>query len=103
MKLDRTGIAPESADGALCSRGCPQVVRSANPHAAFERLEAHTQRFGSARGLSAAGNLAVCKICPNQVDQGGTGLARIGRRQRMREDSRLNFVSACGVAEHRPL
>src|SRR5712672_580710 len=46
LKLARTGIAgEESAGGAACSRGCPQILGSANPHAAFERLKAHAQRF----------------------------------------------------------
>src|SRR5277367_4814992 len=45
-----------SAGGAAGSRGRSQIVGSANPDAAFKRLEAHAQRLGPAGGLRAAGN-----------------------------------------------
>ena len=92
-----------SAGGVMRAAGRAQVVRAADPDASFERLEAHPHAFGASHGLRAAGNLTVGEIGLNQIDQGSTGLAGIGRRQRMRENPGLNFVAAGGVAEHRAL
>src|ERR1700722_1592006 len=89
----------ESTGGAACSRRCPQIVRSANPRAPFERLKTHPEDLGPARGLGTAGNLAVGEIRANQIDQGCTGLVGVRRRQRVREDSRLHLIAARGIAE----
>ena len=83
--------------------GGSQVVRTANPDAAFEGLEAHAYPFGPPHSLRPAGNLPVGKIRLNQVDQGGTGLAGIRGRQGMRENARLYLIAPRRIAEHRAL
>src|SRR5258708_31918804 len=77
-----------------------QIVRTANPDAALERLETHAHTFGAPHGLRSAGNLAVREIRLNQVDQRSTRFARIGRRQGMRENARLHLVAPGRIAEN---
>jgi hypothetical protein len=74
-------------------------VRSRYPNAAFEWLEAHSQGFGSARGLRATSYFAVREIGTDQVDQGGAGLARVRRGQRVRENARLNLIAPRRIAD----
>ena len=89
-----------SAGGVMRAAGRAQVVGAADPDASFERLETNAQPLGPARGLSAASNLAIGEISLDQIDQGCAGFTCVSRRQRMREDARLNLVAAGGVAEH---
>jgi hypothetical protein len=89
--------------GVMRSTSRSQVVGAAYPDAALEGLEAHAHALGTAHGLGAAGYLAVRKIRLYQIDQGGTGLARIRRRQRMRENARLNLIARGSIAEHSAL
>src|SRR5580698_6382723 len=100
MKPDPAGIWGESARGAVGFSGGAQVVGSADPHTALERLKANADGFGFARGLGAARDLAVGQIRLDQIDQRGAGFARVRRGQRMREDAGLDLVAASGVAEH---
>ena len=90
----------KSTDGVVCAAGRAQIVRAADPDSPFERLEANPHTFRAAHCLRAAGDLAVGEIRLDQVHQGSAGLARIGRRQGMREYPGLNFIAASGVAEH---
>jgi hypothetical protein len=93
----------KSAGGVMRPAGCAQIVRAADPNASFERLEAHPHAFRTAHGLRTAGNLAVGQIGLDQINQSCTGLAGIGRRQCMRENSRLYLIAASSIAEHRAL
>jgi hypothetical protein len=51
-----------STDGVMCAAGRSQIVRAADPDAAFERLEADAYTFRTPHGLRPAGNLAIGEI-----------------------------------------
>jgi hypothetical protein len=50
--------------------------------------------------LRAARNFTVSKISLNQIDEGSAGFASVRRWQRMRENTRLDFVTPRCIAEY---
>ena len=106
MKLGATGTATGSrllSRVAFHSWRGSQILRTANPQPALERLKANAHRLGPAHGLSSARNFAVGQIRLNQIDQGSPRFARIRRWQRVREDARLNIVAMRRIADYGPL
>src|ERR1700689_1626196 len=58
----RGNLIMKSAYGVMCAAGRPQIVRTADPDAALERLETHAYPFCAPHGLRSAGNLAIREI-----------------------------------------
>jgi hypothetical protein len=52
----------KSAYGVMRAAGRSQIVRAADPNAAFERLETDADTFCAPHGLRSAGNLAIREI-----------------------------------------
>ncbi len=101
--LKSTRVRESSTGRAMPSADRSRIIRPAYPGAALGRLETHPQPFGPARHLRAASNFAVGEVGSDEIDQGGTGLNGIRRRQRVSENARLNVVARDRVAEHRAL
>ena len=76
------------------------AVRPRYPNTAFEWLKADAHGLSPTRHLRTTSDFSVLKIGSYEIYQGGAGLVGVRRRQRMRENARLNIIAPRRISDH---